>query len=417
MRALQVNTYHYRRGGDAVHALAIGEALSEAGHEVRYFGMRHPLNLPSPDESLWMPYIDFAELSQSKSPAAAIRVLRRTLYSREAARRIGRMIDEWRPDVAHLHSIFGHLSLSVLVELNRRGIPVVWTLHDYKLLCPNTHLMLRGAECERCKGNRFMQCTLNRCKKDSLAASLVATLEAEVAEFIGPAGRVDRFIAPSRFLMGKFVEFGWDSGKFEHIPNFAPADDIPIHRAPESGRFAYTGRLDPAKGAGTLIEAVGRTEGATLEVAGEGPLEAELRALADAVAPGRVTFHGRIDQPQLAALRDSSLAVVIPSECHENSPYAMTEAFNRGCPVIAADMGGLPETVADGQNGLLFPSGDAEALAHALHRLMCDGELEGKLEGGARATAATLGIQEYVRRLLAVYCLVIEGRAKAEGVH
>jgi glycosyltransferase involved in cell wall biosynthesis len=417
MRVLQVNTYHYRRGGDCVHALAIADALTASGHEVRFFGMQHPENLPSPDSERWMPYIDFAELNGTKSVGSAVAVLRRTLYSREAARRIGEMVEEWRPDVAHLHSIHGHLSLSVLAELNRRGIPVVWTLHDFKLLCPNTHLMLRGAACERCKGGRFLQCTINRCKKDSLAASLVATLEAEVGRVVDPQRRVDRFVAPSRFLMDKFGEFGWDTAGFVHMANFAPADDIPVVRAPVPGRFAYTGRLDPAKGVGTLIEAIGRTEGATLELAGDGPLEADLRALADRVAAGRVTFHGRVGPAELAAIRDSSLAVVIPSECKENSPYALTEAFNRGCPVVAADVGGLPEVVRDGENGVLFASGDAAGLSRTLRRLVDDDVLVARLGAGARATAAGLGVDAYLPELLAVYCSVIDGRTTGERAH
>jgi glycosyltransferase involved in cell wall biosynthesis len=407
MRVLQVNTYHYRRGGDAVHALAVGEALSEAGHDVRFFGMQHPQDLPSPDSANWMPYIDFAELNRSKSLGGAVRVLRRTLYSQDAARRLGRMINHWRPDVAHLHSVHGHLSLSVLVELGRRGIPVVWTLHDYSLLCPNTQLMARGAVCERCKGSRFTQCTLNRCKKDSLAASLVATLEAEVDRVIDPGKRVDRFIAPSRFLRDKFADFGWNTAKFEHIPNFVPVDSIPVSRAPVPGRFVYTGRLDPAKGVGTLIEAVGRTADATLEVAGEGPMEAGLRALADAVAPGRVTFHGRVGPVELAALRDSSLAVAVPSEWYENSPYAVTEALGRGCPVVAADIGGLPELVSSEENGLLFAPGDVEDLAGVLRRLADDSALRERLSAGALSSAGELGIEKYLQRLLAVYCSVV----------
>jgi glycosyltransferase involved in cell wall biosynthesis len=235
----------------------------------------------------------------------------------------------------------------------------------------------------------------------------VATLEAEAVRMVDPEQRVARFIAPSRFLREKFSEFGWDSAKFEHIPNFAPLDSTRVARAPVRGRFAYTGRLDPAKGVETLIRAIGRTTGATLEIAGDGPMGAALRDLAEAVAPSQVTFHGRVDSSELATLRDSSLAVVVPSEWYENSPYAVTEAFGRGCPVLAADIGGLPELVSDGTNGLLFRSGDADSLAQALRRLASDSELQEHLSAGALASAGTLGIDDYMPRLLAVYCSVI----------
>jgi len=413
MRILQVNTYHHRRGGADVHALALVDALTAAGHDVRFFGMQHPANVESPDSVYWVPCIDFVELNEAKSVRSAAQVLGRVIYSREAARRIGRMIDEWRPDVAHLHGIHHHLSLSVLVELNRRGIPVVWTVHDYKLLCPNTSLVLRGEACDRCKGGHYMQCTLNRCKKDSRAASLVATIEAYVDAVIDPRNRVDRFIAPSRFLLNKFVEFGWDGDRFEHIPNFAPDDDMPGVRAPVPGRITYIGRLDPLKGIAVAIEAVGRTPDVTLEVAGEGPLEAELRVLADAVAPGRVRFHGRVGPTELVALRDSSIAVVVPSKWNENSPLTVIEALRRGCPVIGSDAAGIAELVNDGDNGLLFAPGDVGALADALDRLVSDPALQERLVHGALATGTTLGVDLYVSRLLGLYRSII-GETRAD---
>lgn len=403
MRILLVNAYHYARGGAEVHALALESALRGAGHEVRFFGMHDPRDASTPDSAYWMPNIDFARLNESKSPRAAVQVLRRSIYSPEAARRVGAMVWDWRPDVAHLHNIHAHLTLSVPLELSRRGVPMVWTLHDYKLLCPNTSLAVRGAVCERCKPKRFLQCTVNRCKKGSLTASLAATLEAEASRFVDPWRRVDRFIAPSAFLMSKFGEFGRDTSAFTHIPNFAPDDLTPGSREPIPGRFVYAGRLDRTKGVGTLIEAIGRVSDCTLDVAGEGPQEAELRSLAERVASGRVTFHGRVDAVRLAALRDVALAAVVPSEWYENSPYAVTEAFLRWCPVIAADIGGLPELVSNDENGLLFRPGDSEGLAKALRRFRDDSELRAATSAGARATSRTLGVGDYVVRLESVY--------------
>ena len=413
MRVLLVNTYHYARGGDSVHALALGSALEDAGHEVRFFGMQHPDNLPSPDSQFWMPHIDFADLDRSKSARAAIRVLRRSLYSVDAAHRIHRIIEDWRPDIAHLHSIHGHLSLSVLVELHKAGIPVVWTLHDWRLLCPNSTLMVRGMICELCRGGRFRQCVLNRCKKESRAASLVATLEAEVQKVVDVEGDVSRFVAPSMFMLNKFRDFGWDTSKFVHIPNFAPRDASSNNRKPIAGRFLYTGRLSPEKGVRTLLKAIGDVDGASLDVAGEGPIDDDLRTLAREIAPGRVTFHGRVDSERLAALRDSAVAVVVPSEWYENSPLAVAESLARGCPVVAADIGGLPELVAEGTNGLLFASGDAEGLARVLETLVGDVGLGQHLSRGALSEASVFGVEDYVKRLQAVYddaCRLVNDR-------
>jgi glycosyltransferase involved in cell wall biosynthesis len=277
--------------------------------------------------------------------------------------------------------------------------------------------VLRGVPCERCKGNRFIQCTVNRCKKDSLGASVVATLEAEVDRFIGPAKRVDRFISPSRYLLGKFAEFGWDTAKFVHIPNFAPSPTAAVRRAPAPGRFAYIGRVETPKGIGALIEAIGATEGATLQVAGEGPLEGRYRALAARVAPGRVTFRGLLDQVSLDEIRDSSLALVVPSEWNENGPLTVIEALNRGCPVVASERGGLPEMVQHDVNGLLFPSGDVERLAESLRRMMSEPGLAARLGEQAARESSERSVDVYLSRLLEVYRSVIEERAAKGGSH
>lgn len=342
-------------------------------------------------------------MNRTRSFRTATRVLTRSIYSLEAAKRLGEMLDEWQPDVAHLHSIHGHLTLSVLVELNRRGIPVVWTLHDYRLLCPNTQLMVRGQVCERCSGGRVWNCAIHRCKKDSAAASLVASVEAYVEMFVGVAKRVECFIAPSAFLLSEFRRFGWDTSRFVHLGNFVPAARVVTERCPATGSFVYAGQLVQCKGVHTLIRAVGQIEGATLEIAGTGADEQQLRALAEEVAPDRVAFHGHVSAHELAALRRTATAVVVPSEWFENSPYAVTEAFGAGCPVVAADIGGLPELVIHDENGLLFAPGDVSSLANALTLLKEDSQLVLRLADRAAAAATSMELGEYVEALEQIY--------------
>jgi hypothetical protein len=171
--------------------------------------MRHPFNIPCEDEKYFVDYIDFREANDNKNLSTALSVVSRSIYSIQARENIARLLDRAKPDVAHLQNIHGHITPSIIFELSARSIPMFWTLHDYKLICPNTHLLSHGHICELCKGSAFYQCLLNRCKKDSYSASLVATVEAYAHRVMHFRDNIDGFISPSNFLRTKFLEFGW----------------------------------------------------------------------------------------------------------------------------------------------------------------------------------------------------------------
>ena len=405
LKILFINTYYYRRAGAEVHALDLAEQLRSQGHEVRFFAMRHPENLDSADSRFWMPEIDFRAMNENKSLGNAVRVLTRAIYSFQARRALSRMLSEWRPDVAHIHNLHGHLTPSVVDVLKARGIPVVWTLHDYKLICPNTDLSSHGELCERCKGRRYWQCTLRKCKKNSRAASLVATLEAEAHRLLRLPARVDAFIAPSEFLRRTFVEFGWPADKIIHMPNFNSRPLATNVTMPCERRVLYSGQLVRHKGVMTLLDALAQTPGIRLDIAGEGPLRGEIEArLASRSIDGAdVELHGHVDAGTLEQLIDSARFVVVPSEWYENSPYAVIEAFARARPVVASRIGGLPEIVEDGVNGITFDAGSSEQLADASVRLLDDSELWLHLAEGALHTASERSAADYGAALETLY--------------
>jgi glycosyltransferase involved in cell wall biosynthesis len=405
LKVLFINTYHYRRAGAEVHALDLAEQLRRRGHEVRFFSMHHQENLDSPDADYWVPEIDFRSMHAAKNPVNAVQVLSRAIYSTDARTSLARMLSTWRPDVAHLHNLHAHLTPSVIGILRSRAIPVVWTLHDYKLLCPNTTFVSHDEVCERCKGSRFWQCTLRKCKKDSRTASLVATLEAEAHRLLRIPSRVARFIAPSEFLRQKFIEYGWPSEKFVHIPNF---NNQPLVRGVTSlseSRVLYSGQLVRTKGVMTLLEAVRQSPGVTLDLAGEGPLRAEIEAeiASWGTSSAKVHLHGHVGAIDLARLIEGSRLVVVPSEWYENSPYAVIEAFARARPVVASRIGGLPELVVDGFNGITVTPGSPREIAAAIKRLLDEPELWLLLAKGALESAAARGATDYVNRLEKVY--------------
>lgn len=416
MKILLVNTYHYRRGGDCTYTFALADLLRSRGDEVRFFGMRHPRNLPCADERYFVDEIDFPKELAAATPAAALNVLGRSIWSRQARERFARLLDDARPDLVHLQSIHGHITPSILEETDRRNLPVVWTLHDYRVICPNTHLVSHGKVCEACKGGRFFSCTVRRCKKGSILASAVASLEGYVHRWRDVRGRVSRFISPSRFLKRKLEEFGWDGGNIEHLGYFLP-ESLLSAPAPERGSYAlYFGQLAAHKGVRTLLRAVREVPDLPLRIGGEGPDRPVLEGMVRDLGLQQVSFEGHLTGEPLQALLRGASFVVVPSEWYENSPLAVPEAMVLGKPVIASDIGGLPELVNDGEDGFLVPAGDPQALAEALRRMQRDPALAARLGRRARERALEEhGSERHYRSIQQVYGRVIAGASSRTG--
>ena len=365
-----VQTFYYHRGGDSTYMLSLSKLLEEKGHEVVPFAMENPRNLPSPYARFFVSEIDFPELMRRASPGAAWKVATRSIYNGEARRKIAALVDEVKPDVAHFHNIHAHLTASIVSPLRKRGVPIVWTLHDYRLICPNTSLLSRGEICERCIPNRFYQAVLQRCKKGSLAASCVAMLTTLYDRFERLPSRIDRFITPSDFLRSKLLEGGFDPARIDCVPNFA--DLAGFAGLPEKDYFCYVGRLSHEKGLDVLIRATASLDAGRLLVVGDGPEAESLRALARELGTNRVEFAGYRSGEELRRIIAESQFVVLPSRWYENLPYTVMEAFASSKAVVASRIGGIPEMVDDGVNGLLSPAGDAGALADRLRRMLGD---------------------------------------------
>ena len=415
MRILLCSNFYYRRGGDCTYLLALQELLERHGHATAVFSMRHPRNLPCPQTDYFVGHLDYEELNRARNPLNAAQVLGRSIWSLPARRNLARLVADWRPDLVHLQNIHAYLTPSILGPLRAAGLPVVWTLHDFKLLCPDSHFLSGSRICEECRGGRFWRCAWNRCKKYSRAASAVAALEAYVHRALGIRRAVDRFIAPSEFLRNKFVEFGWPAERIAVLPNFLPGGP-PAPAAGGAGYGLYLGTLLPFKGVGTLLQALARTGPHPFHVLGDGSSRAGLEAQARALGlSDRVVFRGFVQGADLEREIAGARYAVVPSECYENLPYAALELMARGIPVAAAAIGGLPELVRDGETGLLFPAGNADALAERIARLRDDAPLRARL--GARARERVLETcdpERHLAGLLAVYGAAAES-ARGRG--
>lgn len=371
MRILHVNKFLYRRGGAEGYMEDVAALQRDAGHEVEFFGMTHPENEPRRFASFFPRYIEMDPAPTGLTDRA--RGLARMMWSTSAQRGIDAVVDQFRPDVVHLHNIYHQLSPSVLRPLARRGIPAVMTLHDYKLACPSYQFLgADGEVCEACLGRQFHQCTIKACKGGSRAASLAVSIELGVHTFTGAYGPVGRFVCPSRFMLDKMVAGRVYPDRLRHVPHFVITDGV-TPKQEVGGPLVYAGRLAHEKAVDVLVEAVGRLgRPAELVVAGDGPDAPALRALAERVAPGQVRFVGRLNKPDLVTLLTSAVAACVPSRWYENQPLSVLEAFAAGLPVVGTAIGGIPELVEDGVDGFLAPVDDVDALAAALSKVLDD---------------------------------------------
>lgn len=364
MKVLLINKYHYLKGGAERAYFDMGEILAKHGHEVAYFSMEHPENRSGEWNRFFAPPAEYRKAAYGFRER--FRLAKGIIYNRSAGKRLGRLLDEFRPDVAHLHNIYHQLSPSVIAALKRRGIPVVMTLHDYKLVSPNYNLFVRGRIWEHGSGWR---CVSDRCVHDSYSRSLICALEQWVHRAWGIYGRVDRYLSPSRFLIRKFEELGFPY-PIDYLPNPLPA----VPSAPAGGRdsrvLLFFGRLSVEKGVETALEALVRLPGEyRLRIAGTGPDEERLRQMAAVLGvDGRTDFLGHLDPDSLEIEKHRAGTILLPSVWYENLPYALIESLASGCVVVASRIGGMAERIEDGKSGFLFTPGDPAALAAAVER-------------------------------------------------
>ncbi len=335
-RVLVVHNYYQQRGGeDAVVASEVA-LLRERGHAVETY-TRHN------DDLAGMPRF-----------AAA----RDTLWSSRTARELDALLEAYRPQVIHVHNTFPLISASLYWAAARRGVPVVQTLHNFRLFCAQAMFLRQGAVCEDCLGRLPWRAVARRCYRDSTAQSAVLASNQVLHRALGTYRKhVARYIALNEFCRAKFIQGGLPAERMVVKPNFV---DLP---APPSGARRgglFVGRLSVEKGVATLAAAAAALPGQTIDVVGTGPLEPEVKAAAN------LRWLGWMDAAAVYEHMRAAAFLVLPSIWYENFPRTIVEAFACGLPVVAARIGALAELVEDGVTGLLFNPGDAQDLARQL---------------------------------------------------
>ncbi len=415
MRVILVNTRHYRGGGDSTYTFYLASLLRQHGHEVAFFAMRSERDLPDPNSDLFVSNIDFKEANRKKSLLTALDVLTRAVYSTEARAKFATLLDRFQPHVVHLQNIHAHITPSVILEANGRHLPIVWTLHDYKMVCPNSHFLhdTTGQICEACGRGHYYRAVVRRCKKGSLLASAMAALEAYVHALQKVRSRVDAFLAPSAFLRQKLIDRGFPSQAVHHLPLFLP-DEVFQPAETGGGYLLFLGKLDPIKGVRPLLEACRMAPKVKLMLAGS--MDESMSQELLGPLPANAQYVGMKYGQELRKLVRGALGVVLPSLCYENQPYSILEAFANAKPVIASALGGMLELVPHGERGLLVPAGDTSALADTMTWLVMHPEAAATMGHAAYAYARRVhGPDGHYRKLLAVYADVTNPRNHCTG--
>lgn len=381
MRVAILHNRYARRGGEDSVVETEAECLRKAGCEVSLFA------------------VESAELVHSR--AERWRAALHARWNPRTVEALTRFLAAHPADVAHVHNFFPRLSPSAHATLRRLGVPVVQTLHNYRLACANGLFLREGRPCEECVAHGPWRAVRYGCYRGSRLATAVW---AEATAAHRRRGTwlecVDRFIAPSEFTRRKLAAAGLPPERIVVKPNPVPDPGPP---GPPGRGALYVGRLSPEKGVGLLLDAWRRLPGEPeLAIAGAGPDEAALRERARGIA--HVRFLGEVPRERVPALLAQAAFVVAPSLWYEVSPVSASEAMAAGRAVVASDAGALPELVEHGANGMLFRSGDAESLAAACRRLLEDAPLAAALGRAARARfEQELAPEASTRRLLDLY--------------
>jgi glycosyltransferase involved in cell wall biosynthesis len=362
MRVLQLHNRYRERGGEDRVVLAEAEVLRDAGHEVVVYQVDNPGD--------W------------RRAAARLAV---TPWNPVEAGRVAKLAGRVRPHVAHVHNTWFSLSPSVAGALARRAIPVVATLHNYRLLCANGQLFRCGRVCEECLGTHLLRGIKHRCYRNGVLPSALVVASLSAGRMLRSWERsVTLFVTMNEFARRLFVQAGLAEERIAVKPHFVEDPGERHARAASSDTVLYVGRLSPEKGLRTLLDAwaANRPGGLRLQVIGDGPMRAELEARA---VPG-VELVGWLDPAEVRARMLAARALVFPSQWYETFGLALVEGMAAGLPALASAIGGIVELV-EGGAGWLVPPGGSAAWEEALPTLADDGEIEA---AGARARSRYL---------------------------
>lgn len=368
MKVLQINNCHFPRGGADVVYLNTGNLLEKNGNEVYYFSIKNELNEKNNFNKYFVDEVNFLRLSLFKK----ILNFFRFFYSVESSLKLSKLLNDFSPDIAHVHLYKGGLTPSILKVLKQEKIPILITLHDYGLLDPH-NLLLDGnlKISERCINGSAFNCVKDKSNRNSYLLSLVSTLEYIFhINFYPFSEYFDTIVCVSKFSKNLHLKSHKFNLSIDHLYNFSPLANILFETQKNNSEYIlYFGRLSKEKGIKTLIKAVEKIDHKiVLKIVGTGILKDELENYIKNNNINNITLLGFKKGIELHDLIKKSKYVIVPSEWYENNPMTVIESYCFGVPVIGSRIGGIPEIIEEGKTGFTYEMGNIDDLVRVLKK-------------------------------------------------
>jgi Glycosyltransferase len=406
MKILMVNKFFYIKGGSETYYFSLKKLLEKKGHQIIDFSMQDEKNLESKYSDF---FIDSVDYNSKQSIVSKIKAGIKIIYSFEAKQKLEKLIKETKPDIAHLHIFQHQLSLSILDVLKKYNIPIVYTAHDLKMICPNYKMLTNNMVCQQCKDAKYINCMKNKCIKDSTIKSGIAMLEAYINKIRKSYEKIDYIITPSEFYKSKFIEFGIKENRISHISNFLGVEDIEYDKLENQNYFLYFGRLSEEKGINTLIKAM-KGINMPLKIVGTGPMEEQVNNYVKEKELANIEVLGFKSGVELYTLVGNAKAVILPSEWYENGPYSAIESLKLGRILIGSDLGGIPELIDEGENGFIFTNRKESELNEKLRLIeeMKQKEMEKMQEKSVAKFKKMYTEENYYNKLISAYKMILK---------
>ena len=397
MKILMVNKFLFPNGGSETYIFKLGDYLTEHGHKVEYFGMDHEMKTVGNSANLYVSNMDFHARGLHKWLYPF-----KIIYSFEARKKIKSVLEAFQPDVVHLNNFNFQLTPSILYEINaythakKQNVSVVYTAHDYQLVCPNHMMNIPSTKinCEKCLDGNYRNCVTQRCIHNSLTKSFLGAFEGFLYRKLHTYKYIDHVICPSFFIEGKLNVHPSLKGKTITLHNFNIETEK--HDPKKENYVLYFGRLSEEKGIKTLLQVCSSLPEIPFVFAGTGPLSTLLSDLPN------IHYVGFLSGEPLKDLISKARFSIYPSEWYENCPFSVMESQILGTPVIGARIGGIPELIEEGETGELFTSGDPEALKETVELLWNDQKTLNNLTKNC-LNKKYMTLSEYCEKLIELY--------------
>lgn len=395
MKILMVNKFLYPRGGSESYMLKLGEELTALGHEIQYFGMYDEKNTVGNSANLYTTNMDF-----HSTGVARFLYPFKIIYSLEAKKKIGKVLDDFKPDIVHMNNINFQLTPSIIYAVKKRNIPLVQTVHDYQMICPN-HLLYSFSEtkpCDRCIKGSKLNCFKYNCIHNSKIKSFLGVVEAKLYSFLKTYKKVDLYICPSVFLENKLLAASnIYADKTFTIHNFIERKFTPEKNEQSTPYIVFVGRLSKEKGVELLSETAKLLPEYNFIVAGNGPDGECLEGIPN------VTLKGFVTGVELTNLMANAKLLIAPSVCYENCPLSILEAHSMGVPVVTMNSGGMAELVEDGKTGGLANKPTPQSVAKTIKKCLDTKLYQTLKENCEKVSGDIMGVREYCEILIQKY--------------